>query len=268
MSNGNGHIRFTEPYSPQHDDFQPIPVSMDIEFVDVCTGPPYSVGDTVEMQRRKQLERNRQATAEIAELFMQVEQTIQAEQLAQPAQIETTFAELVLSIIEPSRELIEYSRGFTHLTISSERNVPMPYIRAKIPMIYKDVYLDETTATHTLHLTSVNGMTAEIPIHDLVLVAQCLETRRLVKLQSNRRKQENVKPVLFVENVPHLESFGILLRWLYSNNEDELYEGLRRSRDNGDDIVLGFAQNCRFWGMIDARVLGVVRTIVEDPRQI
>src|SRR5208282_4572918 len=105
-----------------------------------------------------------------------------------------------------------------------------------------------------------NHETAVIPIHDLVLVAQCLEIQRLVTPQSNSPKNKKSKPSLFFDNVPDLDSFRILLKWLYTNDEDELYETLRDSFQ----LLFGFAMNCKYWGIIDFRVTGLIRTLLED----
>ena len=249
---------FAEPYPPELHEFHAVPLAKEIEFAEVCTGPPWTAGDDVETKRRKDMEDTDLTPTDTAELFNQ--STLLNPPIDTPTFNHNQFASTILWILQPTPEVLEYSRHFTHITISSEIAVPLPYIRAQIPHMYEYFFLNEKTATHDLHLTSVNHETAIIPIHDLVLVAQCLDIQHIVTLRSNSPKGKKSKPSLFVENVPDLDSFRILLKWLYTNNEDELYETLGDSFQ----LLFRFAMNCKFWGIIDFRVTGVIRTLLED----
>ena len=64
---------------------------------------------------------------------------------------------------------------------------------------------------------------------------------------------------VIIEGLPHLESFGTLLRWLYTNDEEEVYQALAGMEDGG---LYGFAMNCRFWGVVDVRIRGVMRALL------
>jgi hypothetical protein len=272
QSNDVGY-RFAEPYSPEHNEFQPVPIAMSIEFVGNCTGPPWSVGDEIEMMRRKEMENmhptfsaNEYMSLPIASYFdvgfsgVQYYGSTQQNGVIGNIDLRST----VHSILEPTAETLERTRGFTHIKISSDAIVPLPYIRAKIPSYYQNFFLNETTATHDLYLTSINSETARLPVHDLVLVAQCMNISRLATLLPNGQKKKKEKDALHVEGVPDLNSFGILLKWLYTNNEDELYEILKTSCLGNSDLVVGFAMNCRFWGIVDTRVAAVVRALLQD----
>ena len=265
--------RFAEPYSPERNEFQPVPIAMSIEFVDNCTGPPWSVGDTVEMMRRKEMEKmcsiipaseyvsrpsspyvNDNALVELGHAPTQ--QT--------PAFGRTDLQSEVLSIIEPTAETLERARYFTHIKISSDAVVPLTYIRAKIPSHYQNFFLNEMTATHDLYLTSVTGETARLPIHDLVLIGQCTNIGHVTILLQYDQKKKKERDSLYVGNVPDLNSFGILLKWLYTNDEDELYEMLKSSCLGNNVLLIGFAMNCRFWGIADMRVTAVVRALLQN----
>jgi hypothetical protein len=274
-------IRFAEPYSPQRNEFQAVPIAMGIEFVNVATGPPWSIGDTIENIRRRELDRTQPPQTQLPQLQPFTPQSYDpatnyaATNLLHLSNSNTTIADTILSLMEPTAEVLEYARVFTHLTISNDVIVPLTYIRMQIPQIYKTSFLNLKTSTHILQLTDLNGQVTTVPIHDLVFVAQCLEIRNRVALQPQTYNTgilgdtgQGMKPVLNVVGVPHFESFGVLLRWLYENDEDGLYETLDASRGNGDGFVLGFAQNCRFWGVIDARVTGVVRALFDGQAQV
>jgi hypothetical protein len=171
---------------------------------------------------------------------------------------------MILSIIEPTTETLERARCLTHIKITSDVVVPLTYIRAKIPSHYQNFFLNETTATHDLHLTSISCETARLPVHDLVLIAQCLNIGHLATLLPNSPKKRKERQSLYVGNVPDLNSFGILLKWLYTNDEDELYEILRASCFGNNNLLVGFAMNCRFWGITDMRVAAVVRALLHN----
>ena len=157
---------------------------------------------------------------------------------------------------------MEEYRSFTHLKIPPDTTVPLTYLRLKIPVYYSDLFLNEKSATHTLHLTNLRNETAVMPVHDLVIVTQCLNIRQIITLQTPKTRK--AKPSLHVSNVPDLDSFGILLKWLYTNDEDELYEILSTSQLDRRDLLCGFALNCRFWGIVDSRVCAVIRALLED----
>src|SRR5271170_52685 len=53
-------VRFAEPYSPEADEFRPVPLPTEIDFLDVCTGPPWSIGDDIEISRRKEMDHPQQ----------------------------------------------------------------------------------------------------------------------------------------------------------------------------------------------------------------
>jgi hypothetical protein len=271
-------FRFAEPYSPQGDDFQPVPVSMRIEFAEVCTGPPWTQGDAIELLRRKEKESPfspSQSNAYVVPMNQPMENAIPYASYEMPlfdeffmpptnqTICENDYATTILSILEPTNEIMDLARAFTHLKFC-DISIPLPYIRSKIPAFYKNYFLNDKTATHDLHLSGTNNSAIGVlPIHDLVLVAQCLTIRQIIT-SSSPKPSKKAKRALYVENVPDLNSFGILLRWLYSNDEDELYEILQRSRLEDNNILMGFALNCRFWGVIDFRLIAVIRTLLEE----
>jgi hypothetical protein len=126
----------------------------EIEFADVCTGPPWTTGDVVETKRRKEMEDTDLTPTDTAKLFNQ--STLLNPPIDTPRFNHDLFASTILWILQPTPGVLEYSRHFTHITISSEIGVPLPYIRAQIPRIYEYFFLNERPAAHDLHLTSVN----------------------------------------------------------------------------------------------------------------
>src|SRR5271167_2470092 len=48
--------RFTEPYGVEREEFHAACFPIGIEFAEICTGPPWSQGDAIDMARRKELE--------------------------------------------------------------------------------------------------------------------------------------------------------------------------------------------------------------------
>jgi hypothetical protein len=248
---------------PEKGEFKPVSIVMGIRFGDVCTGPPWTVNDAIDIARRREIE-------DVAQGLQQ--QSVQDGLSVMPRQTfkgsysgesDEKFARMLLTMMEPEDDVLEYARTFTHLSMFSEGSIPLTYVRTKIPFCYQNVFLDEYSATHLLQLTSTDGQSLVIPVHDIVLVAQCLRISTLVTLETNHRKKGNVKPVFMVKDVPHLDSFWILLKWLYSNDEDELYDSLEKRCFDGDEMLFGFVQNCRFWGVIDLRVFAVLRAFVE-----
>jgi hypothetical protein len=176
--------------------------------------------------------------------------------------MQNSMLETVLAIMQPTAEMLEYSNTFTHIQISNQATaIPISYIRERIPQFYRHLYLDDQSSTHGLQLRSINQETSVMPAHDLVLVAQCLAIRNVSNFQ--QIIPGVAKPALVIHNVPHLPSFGILFRWFYSNDQDELYEALAGSMVNGPEMVFGFAQNCKFWGAVDPRITGVIRALLE-----
>lgn len=165
------------------------------------------------------------------------------------------FARNVLSIISPTKEVHRAASDFTHLKID-DTPVPLPYIREKIPEYYRSLFLDDKSSTHILRVAAKTYESEEVPVHDLVLISQCLRIRLVAQLEAHHK---DGKPVLIINEVPHGSSFGILLEWLYSNDEQALKTMLERA---GIENLLGFAWNCRFLGIINPRVVEVVRTVL------
>lgn len=262
----NFGYQFTAPYAPEQGDFQPVPINMQIAFVPVATGPPFSIGDDIEATRRREIERT-----QILQPTYQPPMVVPPQTTYNPnppasayvaGQLQNSMLETVLAIMQPTAEMLAYSNSFTHIQISNQVSaIPISYIRERIPQFYRHLYLDEQSATHSLQLTSINQETLVMPAHDLVLVAQCLAIRNVSSFAQIIPGM--AKPALVIHNVPHLQSFNILFRWLYSNDQDELYESLAASRANGSAMIFGFAQNCKFWGAIDPRITGVIRALLE-----
>ena len=257
---GTTQFVFAEPYTPEEGEFHPTlaPMSMNFEFADVCTGPPWPITKVEPIKPRKENMEITMSWNEESDILFGI---IPSEQ--SPGGIDTEFAAMLLSMMKPEAEVLKYAQAFTYLKISGVM-VPMTYVRTKIAPCFRDYYLDARSATHTLRLTSTNRQPFFLPVHDIVLVTQCLRVHKLARLQTNHRKLLKVKPVLHVEGVPHIDSFWILLKWLYSNDEDELYEALEQSCLEGNEMLFGFVENCRFWGVIDSRVFGVVKALVEE----
>jgi len=260
-------IRFAEPYSPELDEFQPVPLPVGIDFLDVSTGPPWSIGDDIEISRRKEMDHPRHPLQRETPPSSEVpitDSNIRPEIAFVPEipLVHETLSSSVLLLMTPSDETLERYHDFTHLKIAPETTVPLTYLRFKIPIFYRDLFLNEKSATHTLHLKNLRNETAVMPIHDLVLVAQCLNIRQIITLQTP--KTRTAKPSLLVSNVPDLDSFGILLKWLYTNDEDELYEIITTSQLDKRELICGFALNCQFWGIVDSRVRAVIRALLED----
>jgi len=277
----NFGYQFTAPYAPEQGDFQPVPISMQIAFVPVAMGPPFSIGDDIEATRRREMERTQ--GSQVATTF-QAPAAIPAPPPPPAPPTQTTYyypgnppatntyvagpmqnsiLDTVMAIMRPTAEMLAYSNTFTHIQISNQAAaVPISYIRERIPHFYRHLYLDEQTSTHSLQLHSINLQTLTMPAHDLVLTTQCLAIRNVASFQTTVPGM--TKPALVIQNVPHLPSFGVLFRWLYANDQDELYEALAGARAGGGlETVFGFAQNCQFWGAIDPRITGVVRALLE-----
>ena len=264
-------VRFAEPYSPEADEFRPVPLSMGIDFLEVSTGPPWSVGDDIELSRRREIDYPRYVLqrdptplpqSDVPTCYPGFHPEIAF--VSETPIVHDTMATSVLLIMEPSEDTLEQYRNFTHLKLPPETTVPLTYLRLKIPVYFRDLFLNEKSATHTLHLTNLQNETAVMPVHDLVIVTQCFNIGQIITFQTAKTRKE--KPSLYVSNVPDLDSFGVLLKWLYTNDEDELYEILSTSQLDQRELLCGFALNCRFWGIVDSRVCAVIRALLEDLR--
>jgi len=163
-------------------------------------------------------------------------------------------AKAVLRLLTPSREVYQSSSALTHLTLSG-KTIPLEYIRERLPVVYQSQFLNEQSSTHRLRLVSQTQETIEIPIHDIVLITQCFKIRRVAKLLP---EQNPSRPVLVMQGVPHIHTFLVLLRWLYSKDREELKAELERL---DWDATLGFARNCRLLGVIDPQLVSVVRSV-------
>jgi len=274
---------FTEPYLPEGNDFHPVPISLGIEFAEICTGPPCSVEDVKEIERRRrsaslsgyrvpeQQASNRRLSESGIDFKNQRPATLgdikrrrsftsisRRERESPRAFTNEDFRKVVMTMLEPSAEIKRRAREFTHLIVSGVP-VPLTYIRTKIPEYYDQYFLDEGSATQHLHLkTATHGMQV-VPVHNLVLDAQCLQWRHVIKPAVATSSEQKTKGAVVIEGLPHLESFGVLLRWLYTNDEDELYQELAGMEEGG---LYGFAMNCRFWGVVDIRIRGVVLALL------
>jgi len=153
------------------------------------------------------------------------------------------FVQILVSIIEPKSEIgCNLEDDEPCARYGNFRSVQYP--------------LDESSATHILHLTSTNYDTLGLYVHG-GLLSQCSKFSELIRFPSNRKAQA----VYFLDNVPHLSSFPIVLQWLYTHSKGELVSALKVETDRG---LLGFVQNCRFLGISDASLVSEVKGILED----
>jgi hypothetical protein len=167
------------------------------------------------------------------------------------------FSYNVLSILYPTPALLESARASTHLNLGNGPSVPLAYIQAILPVFH--LYFDNESATHTLFLIDTNQRSREISVHDIILQSQCFRIRHVFEL-SNCSNEGHYKRVLIM-HVPDIDSFEILLKWLYSNNKKELYANLSMQND---DVLLGFAKNCRDLGVVDQRAIHVVERLLTN----
>jgi hypothetical protein len=157
------------------------------------------------------------------------------------------FIEVLTSMMQPSDHVLERARKFTSLKLPPEQDVSIAYIQEKIKS-------EHFPATHLLQIINTKSDTLDVPVIGIILLTQCMNFWEVVVSSAER-------PVLSVKNVPDIPSFKVLLRWLYSNDEDELYKALSRGCD--ERMLVGFIQNCKFWGIVDERVIAVVIAVVE-----
>jgi hypothetical protein len=171
----------------------------------------------------------------------------------------------IKDLAQPSPRTLALYRNFSHLHMHNEQRVPLAYIRHKIPQVYSNLFLDSTTSTHTLCVAPTVAMPEDLPslmsypVHDLVLISQCMHIRSLARLLP----KTSGNPVLILQNLPHLESFPLLLQWLYNNDSEELYHMLVKHKTHKIEFLKGFVDNMRFLGIVNADLRIVVSRIAE-----
>lgn len=144
---------------------------------------------------------------------------------------------------------------FMHLRIDDD-SVPLEYVREKLAGCYAHHFCNYQSSTHILR-ASTNNETFEMPVHDIVLISQCIFLQYTVRLESDQEREE--KPIWVLEKVPHRQTLFVLLKWLYSNDEGELRDALMKFDKR---TLFGFAQNCIFLGVINAKVSEVMRSVL------
>jgi hypothetical protein len=122
----NYGYQFTAPYAPEQGEFQPVPIGMQIAFVPVATGPPFSVGDDIEAMRRREMERTQPLPTYQPPTITSPPTTYN--NTSPPANtyvagsIQNSMWDTVLAIMQPTAEMVEYSNNFTHIQISTLKN--------------------------------------------------------------------------------------------------------------------------------------------------
>jgi len=187
-----------------------------------------------------------------------------------------TFYEKILSIMHPPTAILRSAREFTHLRVDhNSAPISLTSIRDAIQVLGPIVFGDEDSATHILHIIGVNYDFQGFFIHDIVVAVQSrllwdlvtyntdrkTESDSYVRNLARNRLENGCKPKLLVKNIPHIPSFSILVEWMYRHNEKELYHTLSAE---GDEMLLGFAQNCNFWGIIDSKLSRVIMLLVKN----
>lgn len=179
-------------------------------------------------------------------------------------------------MMHPPPEILHSAREITHLRVDrNSEPIPLTYIRKAIQVVGQTVIGDEDSATHILHIIGVNYDFQAFFIHDIVVAVQCrllwdlvtyngdskTESDSYIRDLATNQLENGRKPTLLVKNVPHIPSFSVLVGWMYRNNEKELYHTLSTEHD---EMLLGFAQNCNFWGIIDSKISHVVMLLVKS----
>jgi len=165
---------------------------------------------------------------------------------------EVVFTKVLMWILTPSGDLIKRVKERRNITLDGNVPVPLPYIRHVIQKCSEIFY--QFPPTHILCLITPAQEVRQFPVHDVVLEAQCFN------LVFPPRRDRRAAQVVVVKDVLDLESFRILLAWLYTNDEKKLS---KRLIEHGvGRTMVNFVLNCRFWGVVDARIQEVVWRIL------
>ena len=235
-------VVFTEPEVPEEDRFQPLPIPPEVTFINNSFQPPFHELAVPNIPLPPHTLPGGGA--------VYVEPPPPLEMVFPPAAGSAPdFRTLVLAALQPAPEALVFANMLTELCIAYQ--VPLLDFRNQIPIDFGPYYMDQFSATHTLHLIDPAGQSVAFPIHFLVIASQCLRFSWI---------QQTWGTDVLVHNVPDLMSFPILLRWLYARDVAELDVMLRQ--DVG--MLWGFAQNCQFWGIIEEGVTTVVTAILQD----
>jgi len=165
---------------------------------------------------------------------------------------EVVFTNVLMWILTPSGDLTNRFKERRNITLDGNVPVPLPYIRDVIQQCSEFFY--QFRPTHILRLITPAQEVGQFPVHDIVLEAQCFN------LVFPPRRDRRAAQVVVVKDVPDLESFRILLDWLYTNDVKKLSK--RLIEQGVRPTMVNFVLNCRFWGVVDARIQEVVWRIL------
>jgi len=174
-----------------------------------------------------------------------------------------SFSEQLINLLTPECQVIDMFHALPDWHVTQEISIPMSYIRAQISNLGPDMYMDHASASHYIRVSNMCTPHFDrllYPVHDVVLLAQCAKLP-FVAIPQN---QKGSKPTLVIPNLPHLSSFSHLLRWLYTNDEHDLYNDLAEAtEEEGSEFLRGFAENVSFLGIVSSELIGVVRAVLE-----
>lgn len=136
--------------------------------------------------------------------------------------------------------------------------IPAAYVRDTIPRLKVNPreawdYLLVLEVDRTSKSVARTGRT--FPMHDIIWNSQCL-----AKFPQQKSESSNYVTI----PVHSAVGFGTLIKWLYTNDEDALYEHLLSGLKKNENYVLEFCTHVRNLGCINAKIAGVIRSIYED----
>jgi hypothetical protein len=153
----------------------------------------------------------------------------------------------------PESELEEFF-GRPPLSTPQGESVPLAYIRDRLATLSLE---PERDADYTILVygSEEDLLIGRYGMHEAVWISQCMMVMPIASNRTDRlcRVQEPVN-----------EAIATFLRWLYTNDEEELYDALREGMTHSQTFPLSFCTLIRVSICVNYKIQAVIRAVYEQ----
>ncbi len=176
---------------------------------------------------------------------------------------DAAFHDEIMSILTPGRATLDLFYTLPPWVLEGEA-IPMSYVRHQIPSMGPTAWMNLDSASHLLQLQPASSRSPVelFPVHDVFLLSQCAHMHQISTVVTHNALLQ--MPTLLVHDMPHSQTFKLLLWWLYFNDEEDLVDQLQDMTSPQE--LHGFAENARYLGVVHLGILRAMEAAIKSKR--
>lgn len=166
--------------------------------------------------------------------------------------------ELCLSLLDLPEFVLDRFFNMPPVVAPDGTEIPAAYVRTRLSQLPID---SSVAPDFVLHVSDSLGEVRDFDLHSIVWDAQCTTRFTYNTSASSPSETRTTLPIELIS----IEGLAPFVEWLYTNDEDDLYESLLAGSQTSIQFVPNFCQLVRTFGCVNHKFAGIVRALYSSP---